>query len=102
METEHRRRWFQFTLRGLLILTLLVASFFGGRASMQRKVYEADSRARMDRDLRDLANKQLVRLIEEINEFKKRHGIPLQEKIGDVHITKATEGHRPTDGNEQP
>ena len=33
-----RRRWTQFSLRGLLILMLVVASFLAGRVSVQREL----------------------------------------------------------------
>lgn len=102
METERRRHRFQFTLKGLLILTLVVASFFGGRASMWSKVEDAKSRAKTDRDDRDFAIKNLRSLVDEVNDFKTRHGIPLRSKIGDVHLTKVTEGKRQLGVDEEP
>ncbi|MDB4516277.1 hypothetical protein N9089_01615 [Crocinitomicaceae bacterium] len=36
-----RRRWTQFSLRSLLILTLVVASFLAGRLSLQRELERA-------------------------------------------------------------
>ncbi len=36
-----RRRWTQFSLRNLLILTLVVASFLAGRVSVQRELERA-------------------------------------------------------------
>jgi hypothetical protein len=67
METKSRRRWLQFSLKGLLILTLVVASFFGGRASMQTKVKDADFRAKVaemeEKATRD-ANREFIRRLE--------------------------------------
>jgi hypothetical protein len=40
MERASRRPWLQFSLRTLLIAMLMVASFFGGRISLQRELNE--------------------------------------------------------------
>jgi hypothetical protein len=41
MEKPSRRPWLQFSLRSLLLLMLIVASFFAGRMSLKRELDRA-------------------------------------------------------------
>ncbi|HVW37462.1 MAG TPA: hypothetical protein VHB99_09155, partial [Pirellulales bacterium] len=75
METAPKRSPLQFSIKTLLLVTLLVASFLGGRASMMNRVEEAELRSKADRDIVDHAHKALLSAVEEENDFKKRHGI---------------------------
>jgi F0F1-type ATP synthase membrane subunit b/b' len=47
--TPQRRRWFQFSLRTLLVVMLVVAAFFGGRESMRPTIRAEMQRAEMAR-----------------------------------------------------
>ena len=47
--TPRPRRWFQFSLRTLLVVMLVVAAFFGGRESMRRAMRAEQQKAEMAR-----------------------------------------------------
>ena len=63
METHPRRRWFQFSIKSLMLITLLVAGFFGGyfagRESMRTKVKEADTRSKISGERANAAARDL-------------------------------------------
>ena len=48
-EQPRGRPWLQFTLRSLLVVVAIVASFLAGRASMMRAVQEARDEATLQR-----------------------------------------------------
>ena len=45
-DSRDKRRWYQFSLRELFLLALIVAAFFGGRQSMKPEIRETENRAR--------------------------------------------------------
>jgi hypothetical protein len=49
------RRWFQFSLRTLLVIMLLVAAFFGGRESLRPTIRAEQQKAEMARAKAELA-----------------------------------------------
>ncbi|HUY92155.1 MAG TPA: hypothetical protein VMV10_25660 [Pirellulales bacterium] len=87
METRPRSR-LQFSIKGLLVTILAVASFFGGRASMQPWLENAEWRAKKEeqrmkkeRDLKESAQASIRKMQEEINYLKQQLGIPETARI---------------------
>jgi CO/xanthine dehydrogenase Mo-binding subunit len=52
------RRWFQFSLRTLLVIMLVVAAFFGGRESMRPTIRAERQQAAMARAEAEMARAQ--------------------------------------------
>jgi hypothetical protein len=87
MKQTTRRPWLQFSLRSLLFLTLVVASFFAGRMSLQRELNRTRAlEAQMQRVQAALAA-----------ETEKRYGLAIirvQQAFdgeGEMEITKTDE-----------
>lgn len=88
METTPRRRWFQFSLKTLLFVTLLVASFLAGRASMINRVKDAELRSKTDRSKLNHVEGLLVRAVAAENDFKRRHGISESIRLRDLDLNE--------------
>jgi hypothetical protein len=88
MEPNPRRTWLQFSIKSLLLVTLLAASFLGGMASIINSYEDAESRARVDRAARDKAEAELRRVVEDEIDFKERHGISGIVRLRDLDLNE--------------
>jgi len=76
METAPRRHWFQYSLKGLLVLTLMVASYFAGVATMRDRVRLAEEDTNYWKGHAKEINAHFRRVWLELMTWKKRHGYP--------------------------
>lgn len=88
MEPNPRRTWLQFSIKSLLLVTLLVASFLGGMASVINSYEDAESRAKFDHASREKVEAELRKVVEEEIDFKERHGIPGHIWLKDLDLNE--------------
>lgn len=88
METKPRRTWLQFSIKSLLVITLMVASFFAGIALVIRQYEGLELKSKHDRARADRADEVLRSVIDEENDFKARHGISQIVRLKDLDLNE--------------
>jgi hypothetical protein len=76
MDHKPKRRWHQFSLQGLLIAVLIVASYFAGLVTMRNRAQEAEEEVvywkRHAKEINDDRRRKWLDLML----WKEKHGIP--------------------------
>jgi hypothetical protein len=66
---EPRRPWFQFSLKSIFVLMLVVAAFFGGMAVKQRQMVEAE-RARVEAEIQAINDADQLVVLQAIRQWE--------------------------------
>ena len=90
-----KRRWFQFSIKAVMILTLVVAAYFAGNVPEQRRAREAELRARDEAERAMMAEREARMMAEK--SMQQAHVALQQAKDAEARLAAET---KPT--NEEP
>jgi hypothetical protein len=80
-----RRRWFQLSLRTLLLFMVLVCTFFAGRASRDRELNRLRAETEADRAQAQTSQQQIIRVqwpsLQQIEEGMKADALQRQQQV---------------------